>query len=298
MTAKIIDGKAIAKNICDHLKNKVQDLLRNNCPAPGLAVILVGNDPASQVYVRNKRAACQNCGIKSIALDLPQHISEERLLSHIEQLNQDPSVHGILLQLPLPQSIHTPLVLESIDFTKDVDGFHPLNLGLLAQGRPYLRPCTPYGIIRLLEYEKIALRGLDAVIVGKSNIVGKPMALELLNAGCTVTLCHSTTRDIEKYVKQADLLIAATGKAGIIKSQWIKSNSIVIDVGVVRMSNGKLHGDIEFETAKQLAGYITPVPGGVGPMTIAMLLENTLIAATSTRKITYRKILNQPAPEK
>jgi methylenetetrahydrofolate dehydrogenase (NADP+)/methenyltetrahydrofolate cyclohydrolase len=284
MTAKIIDGKTIAQKIRDDLKTKIQHHLHKGYPMPGLAVVLVGDDPASQIYVRNKREACQSCGIKSIALDLPTYISEKELLSHVTRLNRDPFVHGILIQLPLPEQIHTPLILESIDPRKDIDGFHPLNLGLLAQGQPYLRPCTPYGVMRLLEYEKIALRGLDAVIVGSSNIVGKPMALELLNAGCTITLCHDATRDLKKYIRQADLLVTAIGKAGIIKSEWIKPNAIVIDIGITRAPSGKLHGDIEFETAKQSAAYITPVPGGVGPMTVAMLLENTLFAAENTKK--------------
>jgi len=290
MTAKIIDGKAIAQKIRAHLKSKLQHLLNKAHPVPGLAVVLVGNNPASQIYVRNKREACQNCGIKSIAFDLPQDTSEKELLSHITQLNREASIHGILIQLPLPKQIHTPRILESIDFKKDVDGFHPLNLGLLAQGRPYLRPCTPYGVMRLLNYENIALRGLDAVIVGTSNIVGKPMALELLNAGCTVTLCHSATRDLEGHVKQADLLVTAIGKAGIIKSTWIKKEAIVIDIGITRSPSGKLHGDIEFETAKQSAAYITPVPGGVGPMTVAMLLENTLFAAENAKKNTFKQL--------
>jgi methylenetetrahydrofolate dehydrogenase (NADP+)/methenyltetrahydrofolate cyclohydrolase len=280
MTAKIIDGKAIAQKIRDTLKEQIQCRLRNGSPAPGLAVVLVGDDPASQVYVKNKRNACQACGMRSIAYDLPKTISENALVSLITQLNRDASVHGILIQLPLPKHISSPLILDTIDPKKDVDGFHPINLGLLAQGRPYLRPCTPYGVMRLFEHEKISLHGLDAVVVGTSNIVGKPMALELLNAGCTVTLCHSATRDLEKPIKHADLLVSAIGKAGIIKSAWIKPNAIVVDIGITRSSSGKLHGDIDFETAKQSAGYITPVPGGVGPMTVAMLLENTLFAAT------------------
>lgn len=279
MTAKIIDGKAIAQEIRNKLKNDIQQLLQKGKPAPGLAVVLVGNNPASEVYVRNKRNACQESGMVSIAYDLPSNTSEAELLSLISKLNADSTVHGILIQLPLPNHISTPIILDRIDPKKDVDGFHPVNLGLLAQGRPYLRPCTPYGVMRLLKHEKITLPGLDAVIIGTSNIVGKPMALELLNANCTVTLCHSKTRDLEKYIKQADLLVSAIGKTGIIKSNWIKPNAIVIDVGITRAPSGNLHGDIEFETAKQIAGYITPVPGGVGPMTVAMLLANTLFAA-------------------
>lgn len=285
MTAKIIDGKALAQKIRGHLKNEIQQFLEDGNPVPGLAVVLVGNDPASQVYVRNKREACQDCGIHSVAFDLPQEISEKELLSHITQLNQDPSIQGILIQLPLPRQIHTELILERINPKKDVDGFHPINLGLLAQGRPYFRPCTPQGVMCLLDNEKITLRGLDAVIVGTSNIVGKPMALELLNSGCTVTLCHSATRDLEKHVRRADLLVSAIGKIGIIKSEWIKPHSIVIDIGITRLHTGKLHGDIEFETAKQSAAYITPVPGGVGPMTVAMLIKNTLFSAKNIKRV-------------
>ena len=282
MTAKIIDGKAIAQEIRNTLKNEIQQLLHKGKPVPGLAVVLVGNNPASEVYVRNKRNACQESGMTSIAYDLSDNTTEAELLSIISKLNADSTVHGILIQLPLPNHIRTPLILDSINPKKDVDGFHPVNLGLLAQGRPYLRPCTPYGVMRLLDHEKIALPGLDAVIIGTSNIVGKPMALELLNAGCTVTLCHNKTHDLEKHIKQASLLVSAIGKADIIKSEWIRPNAIVIDIGITRSSSGKLHGDIEFETAKQVAGYITPVPGGVGPMTVAMLLVNTLFAAEKT----------------
>jgi methylenetetrahydrofolate dehydrogenase (NADP+)/methenyltetrahydrofolate cyclohydrolase len=279
MTAKIIDGKEIAQKIRDKLKVVIQHHLAQDQSIPGLAVILVGDDPASQIYVRNKRDACHACGIKSVAYDLPQDISEKKLLSLITQLNNDTCIHGILIQLPLPQHIRTPLILDSIDPKKDVDGFHPLNLGLLAQGRPYLRPCTPYGVMYLLEHEKITLRGLNAVVIGTSNIVGKPMALELVNAKCTVTLCHKETRNLKQAIEHADLLVSAIGKAGVIKSEWIKPGAIVIDIGITRLPNGKLHGDIEFETAKQSAAYITPVPGGVGPMTVAMLLSNTLLAA-------------------
>lgn len=279
MTTKIIDGKAIAQEIRNQLKNEIQCRLQQAYPIPALAVVLVGNDPASQIYVRNKREACLDCGIRSIAYDLPHEISEKELLTLIGQLNNNPLIHGILIQLPLPSSIQTPRILESINPQKDVDGFHPVNLGLLAQGRPYLRPCTPYGVMRLLAYEKIPLRGLNAVIVGTSNIVGKPMALELLNAGCTITLCHSVTRNLEQHIQKADLLVSAIGRAGIIKSEWIKPQAIVVDVGITRSASGKLQGDIDFATAKQSAAYITPVPGGVGPMTVAMLLENTLFAA-------------------
>jgi methylenetetrahydrofolate dehydrogenase (NADP+) / methenyltetrahydrofolate cyclohydrolase len=279
MTANIIDGKAIAQQTRLALKHRLEHRRKENLITPGLAVILVGEDPASQIYVHNKRDACRETGINSFAYDLPQHTTELELLNLVYSLNADQKVHGILIQLPLPPSINTGHILESIDPKKDVDGFHPTNLGLLAQGRPFLRPCTPYGVMRLLDYEKIQLKGLNAVIVGTSNIVGKPMALELLNAGCTITLCHSATRDLQHPIQQADILVSAIGKAGVIQSIWIKPGAIVIDIGITRTPSGKLHGDIEFSTAKEIAGYITPVPGGVGPMTVAMLLENTLFAA-------------------
>lgn len=285
MTANIIDGKAIAQQVRCELKHRLQERHTKGLITPGLAVILVGEDIASQIYVRNKRDACQAVGIHSYAYDLPRSTTEAELLTLIEKLNVDPKVHGILIQLPLPSSINTAHILESINPNKDVDGFHPSNLGLLAQGRPFLRPCTPYGVMRLLEYEKISLKGLNAVIVGTSNIVGKPMALELLNAGCTITLCHSATRQLQQHIEPADLLVSAMGKAGIIQSAWIKPKAIVIDIGITRGANGKLHGDIEFAMAKEIAGYITPVPGGVGPMTVAMLLENTLFAAENDPSI-------------
>lgn len=279
MTAKIIDGKAIAQQIRNDLKHQLAYRRSKGLSVPGLAVILVGEDAASQIYVRNKRDACRDIGMNSMAYDLPLHCSEPALLTLIHELNVDPQVDGILIQLPLPKTINTATILAHINPKKDVDGFHPINLGLLAQGRPYLRPCTPYGVMRLLEYEKIPLKGLNAVIVGASNIVGKPMALELLNAGCTITVCHSATRDLKQAIQQADLLVSAIGKADIIQSQWIKPHAVVIDIGITRSPSGKLHGDIAFESAKLVASYITPVPGGVGPMTVAMLLENTLLAA-------------------
>lgn len=279
MTVNIIDGKAIAQQIRLELKRRLEERRKKDLITPGLAVILVGEDVASQIYVRNKRDACRDVGINSFAFDLPKSITENELLTLIRKLNIDPKVHGILIQLPLPPSINTAHIIESINPKKDADGFHPTNLGLLAQGRPFLRPCTPYGVMRLLDYKKIPLKGLNAVIVGTSNIVGKPMALELLNAGCTITLCHSATRDLRHHIQQADILVSAIGKAGVIQSTWIKPGAVVIDIGITRAPSGKLHGDIEFSTAKEIAAYITPVPGGVGPMTVAMLLENTLFAA-------------------
>lgn len=275
MSAKIIDGKAIAAKIRSDLKAKIAELQLIKKQAPGLAVILVGADPASEIYVTNKRQACQQVGINSFAYDLSQDTSQEKLLALIEQLNQDPAVNGILVQLPLPRQIDSNLILESINPSKDVDGFHPYNLGRLAQKRPLLRPCTPYGIVELLKYPQIPLQGLNATVVGASNIVGRPMALELLLLDCTVTICHRQTRDLRSAVKQADILVAAMGNPGVIQSNWIKPGAIVIDVGMNRLADGRLVGDIEFETAKEIAGWITPVPGGVGPMTVAMLMQNT-----------------------
>lgn len=278
MTAQLIDGKAIASKIRSELKDKISQLTSAGKPVPGLAVVLVGQDAASQVYVNNKRQACQEVGIKSLAYDLPANTSQDTLLALIDQLNKDPNVHGILVQLPLPKQIDSNFILESIHPDKDVDGFHPYNLGRLAQRRPRLRPCTPYGISYLLSQINVPLRGLDAVIVGASNIVGKPMSLELLLADCTVTVCHRYTKNLAEKVNQADLLIAAIGKPFVIKTEWIKPGAIIIDVGMNRLEDGRLVGDIDFATAKEKASWITPVPGGVGPMTVAMLLQNTLQA--------------------
>src|ERR1043165_2316973 len=258
MTVNIIDGKAIAQQIRLELKRRLEERCKKDLITPGLAVILVGEDVASQIYVRNKRDACRDVGINSFAFDLPKSITENELLTLIRKLNIDPKVHGILIQLPLPPSSNTAHIIESINPKKDADGFHPTNLGLLAQGRPFLRPCTPYGVMRLLDYKKIPLKGLNAVIVGTSNIVGKPMALELLNAGCTITLCHSVTGNLRHHIQQADILVSAIGKAGVIQSTWIKPGAVVIDIGITRAPSGKLHGDIEFSTAKEIAAYITP----------------------------------------
>lgn len=279
MTAKILDGKKVASEIRQQVAKQIQQRIAKNLRAPGLAVVLVGQDPASQVYVRNKRKACEEVGVTSFSHDLPATTSQVELIQLIEKLNADPKVDGILLQLPLPKSIDTNLILEKIHPDKDVDGFHPYNLGRLAQKRPLLRPCTPYGIIKLLEHSGIDVKGMNAVVVGASNIVGRPMALELLLAKATTTVCHSATKDLAQYIKNTDLLIVATGKRGIVKSEWIKPGAIVIDVGMNRSDNGSLVGDIDFNTAKEIAGWITPVPGGVGPMTVAMLMENTLFAA-------------------
>lgn len=276
MPAKILDGKAIAESLQNEIAADIRKNYQN--PAPGLAVVLVGNDPASEIYVRNKIAACQKVGIHSKKYPLPQTTSQADLLKLIDELNQDDTIHGILVQLPLPPQIETPAIVERIHPNKDVDGFHPFNLGRLAQRRPNLRPCTPAGIMTLLAHTKLKLTGLNATVVGVSNIVGRPMILELLMADCTVTACHSKTENLEKFVEQADILVTAVGKPGLIKAKWVKSGSILIDVGMNRLEDGRLVGDLEFEQAKEKAAWITPVPGGVGPMTVTTLLQNTLIA--------------------
>ncbi|MFQ1021908.1 bifunctional methylenetetrahydrofolate dehydrogenase/methenyltetrahydrofolate cyclohydrolase FolD [Avibacterium paragallinarum] len=277
MTAKIISGVEVSKNIKCEITRKIQQYLRQGKRAPGLAVILVGSDPASQIYVESKRKNCEELGMYSKSYDLPQNTTENELLNLIDELNNDPLIDGILVQLPLPEHINSTSVIERISPDKDVDGFHPYNVGRLCQRIPTLRACTPYGIIKLLESTKIDFYGKHAVIVGASNIVGRPMALELLLAGCTVTVTHRFTRDLEFHIKQADILIVAVGKPQFIPGDWIKEGAIVIDVGINRI-DGKLVGDIEFEKAKNKASYITPVPGGVGPMTVAMLMFNTLYA--------------------
>ena len=279
MSARIIDGKAVAQRVRNNVGKEVTILKEAGKRIPGLAVILVGLDPASQVYVNNKRKACEQVGFISRSYDLPVDTDEETLLSLIDELNNDPVIDGILVQLPLPQHITPEVVLERINPNKDVDGFHPYNIGRVAQRNPALRPCTPKGIMTLIESTGIKTHGLDAVIVGASNIVGRPMTLELLLAGCTTTTCHRFTKNLEQKVRGADLLIVAVGKAGFIPGEWIKEGAIVIDVGINRLEEGRLVGDVAFESAKQNAAWITPVPGGVGPMTVANLNENTLIAA-------------------
>lgn len=279
MTANIIDGKAIATKIKNSMAATIATHIAAGRRAPGLAVILVGDDPASSIYVRNKRQACEQVGINSTHHHLPADIHETTLIDLIEQLNRDSTVDGILLQLPLPSHIDAEKVLETIDPHKDVDGFHAYNLGRLAQRRPLLRPCTPLGIMVLLEQLNLSIKGKHAVVVGASNIVGRPMLLELLSAGATVTICHRSTTDLPSFVKQADILVSAVGKPGLIQSEWIKPGAVVIDVGITRLADGSLAGDVEFEKAKERAAWITPVPGGVGPMTVAMLLQNTLKAA-------------------
>ena len=278
MTAQLIDGKAVAQSIKTKVAAKVQNRIQQGKRAPGLAVVLVGQDPASQVYVGSKRKSCDEVGFRSFSYDLPADSSEQQLLDLIDQLNQDPDVDGILVQLPLPAGLDASVILERIHPHKDVDGFHPYNIGRLAQRMPALRPCTPKGIIALLESTGQNIKGLHAVVVGASNIVGRPMGLELLLAGCTTTICHRFTRDLEYHVRQAELLVVAVGKPDFIPGDWIKPGALVIDVGINRLESGKLVGDIGFAAAAERAAFITPVPGGVGPMTVACLIENTLEA--------------------
>ncbi|KPZ71766.1 bifunctional methylenetetrahydrofolate dehydrogenase/methenyltetrahydrofolate cyclohydrolase [Shewanella sp. UCD-FRSSP16_17] len=279
MTAQNIDGKAIAQSIRSTLKEKVLERKTAGKRIPGLAVILVGADAASQVYVGSKRRACEEVGFESYSYDLETSTTEAELLALIDQCNEDPKIDGILVQLPLPAHIEDSKVIERIRPDKDVDGFHPYNVGRLAQRIPVLRSCTPKGIITLIKSTGVDTYGLDATIVGASNIVGRPMTLELLLAGCTTTTCHRFTKNLEQKVRQADLLVVAVGKPGFIPGEWIKPGAIVIDVGINRLEDGRLVGDVEFDVAAEKAAFITPVPGGVGPMTIASLLENTLYAA-------------------
>jgi methylenetetrahydrofolate dehydrogenase (NADP+)/methenyltetrahydrofolate cyclohydrolase len=279
MPAQLIDGKALASEIRAGVKVRVAERVKAGRPAPGLAVIQVGADPASAIYVRNKRNACKEAGILSIEHDLPAATSQTDLLQLINALNADPTVNGILVQLPLPDHIVTHEIIEQIDPMKDVDGFHPFTVGRLAQRIPALRPCTPFGIMKMLEHINIDAKGKHAVIVGASNIVGRPLALEMLLAGATVTVCHKFTTDLEAQVRQADILAVAVGKPDLIPGNWVKEGAIVFDVGINRMADGKLKGDVEFATAAERAAWITPVPGGVGPMTVAMLMHNTLDAA-------------------
>ena len=278
MTARIIDGAALSQRIREEVAQRVSALAEKGT-RPGLAVVLVGADPASQVYVRNKVAACEKAGLHSVKEQYPAEMTEAELLARIDVLNQDPTIHGILVQLPLPKHMDAHKVIEAIAAEKDVDGFHVSNAGLLMTGQPLFRPCTPYGVMKMLESEGVTLRGAEAVIVGASNIVGKPMAMLLLQAGATITICNSKTRDLAAQTRRADVLVVATGKPGMIDGSMIKPGAVVIDVGINRGADGKLCGDVDFASAKEVAGAITPVPGGVGPMTIAMLLVNTVEAA-------------------
>ena len=279
MTAHIIDGKQIAAELRKSLKQRVDKRLADGLRKPGLAVILVGNDPASEVYVRNKRKGCDEVGIKSTAYDLDSNTTQEKLLSIIDELNEDESVDGILVQFPVPDHIDTETVIERILPDKDVDGFHPYNVGRLVTRAPVLRSCTPRGVMTLLESTGEPIRGQDAIVVGASNHVGRPMAMELLLAGSTVTVCHRFTKDLQSKVGQADIVVVAVGKPGIVKGEWIKAGALVVDIGINRTDDGKLVGDLDFDAAQEKAAWITPVPGGVGPMTVATLLQNTIDAA-------------------
>jgi methylenetetrahydrofolate dehydrogenase (NADP+)/methenyltetrahydrofolate cyclohydrolase len=279
MPARILDGKLAASRLTEEVRAQVESRVAAGRAAPGLAVVLVGDHAASQIYVRNKRRTTDAVGMRSVAVDLPASASEDELLQAIDRLNADPTVTGILVQLPLPAQIASERVIERIDPRKDVDGFHPYNVGRLVLRMPALRPCTPYGCMRLLAAPGEALAGLHAVVIGQSNIVGRPMALELLMARCTVTICHSATRDLPAIVRAADIVVAAIGRARFVRGEWIREGAIVIDVGINRTSDGGLVGDVDFEAASARASWITPVPGGVGPMTIATLLANTLRAA-------------------
>lgn len=278
MSAQIINGKAIAESILGEIKSRVDQRLAAGKRAPALAVILVGADPASAIYVRNKRLACEKVGIRSVAYDLPAATTEAELIALIDELNADTSIDGILMQSPLPQQISEKLLIERISADKDVDGFHPYNIGSLAVREPKLRSCTPYGVIKLLKSTGIDLMGQDAVVVGVSNHVGRPMILELLLAGCTVTGCHRHTKDLAANVARADIVVAAAGKAGLVKGEWIKPGAVVVDIGINRLADGSICGDVDFNVAKERASWITPVPGGVGPMTVATLMDNTLMA--------------------
>ena len=285
MTAKIIDGKAMAGEIRTEIRNQIAVLVDSGQPPPGLAVILVGQDPASAIYVRNKRRACEAAGIVSRSYDLPATTGAEELLGLIDELNADASIHGILVQLPLPPHINENAVIERILPVKDVDGFHPYTVGRLSQRIPVLRPCTPFGIMTMLERIGIDPKSRHAVVVGASNHVGRPLALELLLAGATTTVCHRFTEDLARYVGEADILAVAVGKPSLVPGNWVKPGAVVIDVGINRMPDGTLMGDVEFEAASERAAWITPVPGGVGPMTVAMLLHNTLMAATTGEQL-------------
>lgn len=279
MSARIIDGGAIARKIREDIRAQIEQMVARHGVRPGLAVVLVGDDPASRVYVRNKIADCKEVGIRSEHIELPETVSEADLLKRIDALNADPSIHGVLIQLPLPKHIEMRPVLERIAVTKDVDGFHLYNVGGLVTGNTIFPPCTPFGVQKLLEHEKIDVEGRNVVVVGHSNIVGKPMALMLLQQDATVCICHKKTRDLASFTILADILIVATGVPGLIVPQMVRTGAVVIDVGISRLPDGRIVGDVDFEGVRQKASYITPVPGGVGPMTRAMLLHNTVLSA-------------------
>ncbi|MCW8450485.1 bifunctional methylenetetrahydrofolate dehydrogenase/methenyltetrahydrofolate cyclohydrolase FolD [Legionella quinlivanii] len=279
MTAQILDGKSVATQLKLSLKEEINQRKSSGKVNPGLAVILVGNDSASEIYVANKRKACAEIGINSYAYDLPADTDEKSLLQLIEELNRAENIHGILVQLPLPQHINEATIIEALSPLKDVDGFHPYNIGRLAQRSPLLRPCTPAGIIELLRSYDIPLRGTDALVIGASNIVGRPMMLEFLLAASTVTITHRFSNNLEKHVRNAEIIVVATGKTDVLDTSWLSENQIIVDVGIHRLEDGSLCGDVDYKKAVEKVAWITPVPGGVGPMTIAMLLQNTLIAA-------------------
>jgi len=285
MAAKIIDGNVVSKALQQEIAAEIKERVSKGLRVPGLAVVIVGENPASKIYVGKKRKMCQDLGMLSKDYNLPDTAPEIELLKLIDTLNKDHTIDGILIQLPLPKHINGNKVLENILPDKDVDGFHPYNIGKLSIGQPVMRPCTPKGIMTLLKSTGVDLKGLNAVVIGASNIVGKPMAMELINARATVTICRSTTRDLPSVVRQADVVIVATGVAQMVKGDWIKKGAIVIDVGINRLPDGKLVGDVDFESAKENAQWITPVPGGVGPMTVVTLMENTLYAATALHSV-------------
>ncbi len=299
MTANIIDGKKIAQETISEIKKSIAKNINDGISPPGLAVVIVGDNPASAIYVRNKRIACEEVGMKSFNHDLPEDTSEKELIELVKSLNNNSEVHGILVQLPLPDHISETKIIESIDPIKDVDGFHPYTIGRLMQRIPVLRPCTSIGVITMLDSIGIDPMGKHAVIVGASNLVGRPLALELLLRGATTTVCHKFTKNLESFVNQAEILAVAVGKIGIIPGNWIKKDAVVFDIGINRDENGKVTGDVDFKTAKEQASWISPVPGGVGPMTVAMLLKNTLITSSinmsdnkKERKISSDKWIN------
>ena len=279
----ILDGKKLSEKIKENLKNEVEEL-KNKGITPGLAVILVGNDPASHTYVKMKKNACQNVGIYSVVHEFPESISEKELLSTIKMINENPNIHGLLIQLPLPKHIDTTKVLEAVDPSKDVDGFHPYNMGRLVEGLDTFAPCTPLGVMEIFKEYNIDLKGKDVCVVGASNIVGKPMWALLLNAWASVDICHIETKDLSAHTKRADIVIVGVGKPNLITADMVKEGVIVIDIGINRLDDGRLVGDVDFENVSKKASYITPVPGGVGPMTIAMLLKNTVKAARNFLK--------------
>jgi methylenetetrahydrofolate dehydrogenase (NADP+)/methenyltetrahydrofolate cyclohydrolase len=284
MTARIIDGKALAARLRADLAPRIEHLAALG-HRPGLAVLLVGDDPASAVYVRNKIKACEDCGIRSVFERLPADVAEADLVACIRHLNADPALHGILVQLPLPKHLDAQRILETIDFDKDVDGLHATNAGLTLMGVPHFRSCTPYGVMKMLESAGVPLAGSHAVVLGRSNMVGKPMAMLLLAANATVTICHSATRDLASITRQADVLVAAVGRRNLVTADMVKPGAVVIDVGTNKTPEGKLAGDVDFDTVKEVAGWISPVPGGVGPMTITMLLTNTVESAERAARL-------------